>query len=87
MIIFSNFLSALGFNLKALSESTFLFDSLPHSKKRNDLFSEVDGKGSAFYYYIDAISSIATGFLFAINGYVPMFICFIFCIFSTFFCL
>lgn len=84
MIIFSNFLSAFGFNLKALSESTFLFDSIPHSRKRNDLFSEVDGKGSALYYYIDAISSIATGFLFAINGYVPMFICFIFCIFSTF---
>lgn len=66
-----------------MTESNLLYDSIEKSKKRNDLFSHVDGKSSSFYYYIDAITSLTTGFLFVINGYFPMLLCFILCIVST----
>ena len=84
IIIFSNFLSAFGYNLKALTESTLLYDSIPRSDKRNDIYSEIDGKGASYYYYLDAISSIATGFLFVINGYLPILLCLLFCILATY---
>ncbi len=83
ILIFSQFLSALGFSLKSITESNMLFDSIEKSPKRNDLFSKIDGKSSSFYYYIDAITSLATGFLFIVNGYLPMIICLILCIIST----
>lgn len=82
-IIFSQFLSAFGFALKGLSESNLLYDSIPRSKKRNDLFSKIDGKSSALHYYIDAVSATITGFLFVFNGYLPILICIIFCVIAT----
>lgn len=83
-IIISQFFSAFGYALKALTESNLLYDSIPRSKRRNDLFSLIDGKASSYYYYIDAISATVTGFLFVINGYLPVIICFILCIFAVF---
>ncbi|MBO5478674.1 MAG: MFS transporter [Clostridia bacterium] len=83
-IIISQFFSAFGYALKALTESNLLYDSIPRSKRRNDLFSLIDGKASSYYYYIDAISATATGFLFVINGYLPMIICFSLCVLAVF---
>jgi len=83
VLIFSQFLSALGYTLKNLTESSMLFDSIEKNDKRNDVFSKIDGKSSSWYYYIDAITSLTTGFLFVINGYLPMVLCFIICIIST----
>lgn len=82
-IIISQFFSAFGYALKGLTESNLLYDSIPRSKKRNDLFSLIDGKASSYYYYIDAISATVTGFLFVINGYLPMIICFILCVLAV----
>ena len=84
ILIFSQFLSALGFAFKNLTETNLLFDSIEKTPKRNDVFSKLDGKGSSYYYYIDAITSLTTGYLFVLNGYLPMVICFIMCMFSTF---
>ncbi|MCI8353247.1 MAG: MFS transporter [Clostridia bacterium] len=83
ILILSQFLSALGFSLKSLTETNLLYDSIEKSDKRNDIFSKIDGKSSSYYYYIDAITSLITGFLFVINGYLPMLLCFGFCILST----
>lgn len=83
MLIFSQFLCALGFSLKNITESNILFDSIEKSNKRNDLFAKIDGRSSSFFYYFDAITSLATGFLFVVNGYLPMLICLILCILST----
>jgi MFS family permease len=82
VLIFSNFLSAFGYALKGLTETSILFDSIEKNEKRNDIFSKIDGKSSSFYYYIDAITSLTTGYLFVINGYLPMTLCFIICIIS-----
>lgn len=82
MVIFSWFLSAFGYALKGLTESNLLYDSIPKSDKRGAIFAKIDGKSSSFYYYLDAISAISTGFLFVINGYLPMILCLIICIIS-----
>lgn len=83
ILIFSQFLSALGFSLKNLTETAFLYDSIEKSEKRNDTFSKIDGRSSSFYYYIDAITSLTTGFLFVVNGYLPMLLCFLLCVIAT----
>lgn len=83
ILIVSQLLSALGFSLKSLTETNLLYDSIEKSDKRNDIFSKIDGKSSSYYYYIDAITSLTTGFLFVINGYLPMLLCFGLCILST----
>ena len=80
MVIFAWFLSAFGYALKGLTESNLLYDSIPKSDKRGEQFSKIDGRASSFYYYFDAISAISTGFLFVINGYLPMILSFIICI-------
>lgn len=82
MVILAWFLSAFGYALKGLTESNLLYDSIPKSDKRGEKFSKIDGRASSFYYYLDAISAISTGFLFVINGYLPMILCLIICIIS-----
>lgn len=80
MVIFAWFLSAFGYALKGLTESNLLYDSIPKSDKRGEQFSKIDGRASSIYYYFDAISAISTGFLFVINGYLPMVLSLIICI-------
>lgn len=82
MIIFAWFLSGFGYVLKSLTESNLLYDSIPKNNNRGAIFAKIDGKASSRYYYLDAISSITTGFLFVINGYLPMILCLIICIIS-----
>lgn len=82
MVIFAWFLSAFGYALKGLTESNLLYDSIPKSDKRGEQFSKIDGRANSFYYYFDAISGISTGFLFVINGYLPMVLSLIICIIS-----
>ena len=82
MVILAWFFSAFGYALKGLTESNLLYDSIPKSDKRGEQFSKIDGRASSIYYYFDAISGISTGFLFVINGYLPMLLSLIICIIS-----
>lgn len=84
LVIISNFFSAVGYNLKGITESNVLYSSVPKTENRNAKFSKIDGKGSSYYYYIDAITSLSTGFLFVINGYLPMILCLFATILSTY---
>lgn len=72
----ANFILALGFSLKSLSESSLLYSSLKTVGKRNS-FSKIEGKSNSKFYYLDAISSVLSGFLFVINGYIPIILCFL----------
>lgn len=83
LLILSNLFTAIGFNLKTIAETNLLYSSITKNEKRNEKFSKIDGRASAYYYYIDAITSIVTGFLFIINGYIPMILCCLFCLLST----
>jgi len=74
---------AFGYSIKAIAENIILYDSIPNGPKRGKMFSIIDGKASSYYYYIDAITSMATGFLYVINPHFPIVLCMIMCIIST----
>ena len=82
MIIF-NLIMALGYILKGVCEASILDECITDMENKNSIFSKIDGRGSAYWYAFEAISSLITGFLFVINGYIPMYLCFIFCIIGT----
>ena len=77
MILVSQLLCAFSYIIKATCESDMLYDSLEHGEKRGINFAKIDGKANSRYYYIDAISAILSGFLYVINPYIPMTLCFI----------
>lgn len=82
-LIFLYFIQAMGYNLKGLCEPTLLHDSIPESSSSSKIYSKIDGKGNSLYYIFDAISAITTGFLYVINPYIPLILCFICCLIST----
>ncbi len=82
-IILGEFCSAIGYIIKGVCEANMLYDSLEKDEKRGSRFSKIDGQATSLYYYIDAISSVASGFLFAINGYLPMIFCALTCLLSV----
>lgn len=74
---------AFGYSIKAIAENIILYDSIPSGSRKGKLFSLIDGKASSYYYYIDAVFSIATGFLYVVNPYIPLTLCLVMCIIST----
>lgn len=74
-IMIGELLLAIGFIIKGICESNMIYDSLEKDEKRGAKFAKIEGKGTSYYYYIDAISSVISGFLFSINGYIPMILC------------
>ncbi len=67
----------LRFAIKNVAETNLLYDSVP-DKKGKGIFSKIEEKGARNYYFLDGITSMLTGFLFVINGYIPMMICLMF---------
>lgn len=82
-LLFSQFLCAFGFGIKATCETDLLYDSIPHGEKRGSTFAKIDGKSTSIHYYIGAISSVLAGFLFVINSYLPIIFCFLFLLFTA----
>ena len=62
---------AFSFAIKGVAEPNLLYDSVTQKKGRG-MFAKIEEKGARNYYYLDGISSLLTGFLFVINGYIPM---------------
>ena len=83
-VVLGELLSAIGFIIKGICESNVLYDSLEKDEKRGSIFAKIEGKGTSYYYYVDAISSVIAGFLFSINGYIPMILCLIMTIISVY---
>lgn len=83
-LIVCNLFMAIGFSIKAICEPAILNESVSNREKPRTAFSNLDSKGSSYYYYLDAITAIACGFLFVFNNYLPIFICLGFTIFSLF---
>ena len=77
------FVMAFGFSIKTIAENIILYDSIPSGPKRGKIFSIIDGKASSYYYYIDAVTSMATGFLYVINPHIPIILCLLMCIIAT----
>lgn len=73
-IMLGDFQLALGFALKSVSESPFLFTVMKKEKIENDS-AKVEAKGSSLYFYVEATASILSGYLYAINPYIPVVLC------------
>ncbi len=81
-IIIADLIFSLGYDMKTISESNLLYDSVS-TKGGEGLYSKLDAKGGSFYYILDGIASLIAGYLFVINNYIPMLICLGFIVIST----
>lgn len=81
-IIISNVFCAFGFVIKNLSESNLLYDSVA-TKGGDGLYAKIDGKGGSLYYILDGTAALVAGYLFVINNYLPVLICFACTVIST----
>jgi len=81
-LIIANLIYAFGYSLKAVQETNLLYDSTA-TRGGEGLYPKINGKGATGYYVLDGIASLVSGYLFVINGYLPMFICLIFILIST----
>lgn len=71
-LVISYLLSALCFALKDVSDTSLLNFSIPKAEKKGEIFSKLEGKANKNYYYLNAITSIASGPLYLINPYIPV---------------
>ena len=76
-LLIAFFIDAIGYVIKGTCETNILYDSLPRGKKRGSLYSKIDGKGTARYYVIDALTSLVAGYAFVISPYLPIILCLI----------
>ena len=81
-IFIANIVYAFGYSLKGVQETNILYDSVA-TKGGEGLYPKINAKGASGYYILDGIASLASGYLFVINGYLPMAICLAFTIIST----
>lgn len=77
ILLFSQLLCAFAFIIKATCDTDMLYDSLEHNEKRGGIFAKIDGKAMSRFYYVDAISAVLAGFLYVVNPYIPMVLCFL----------
>lgn len=71
-LIIANVFCAIGFVIKGIAESNFLYDSLDNTENKKEDFSKVEGKASSRFFFFDAITAFVSGFLYMINPYFPM---------------
>ena len=71
-LLLAEFFSAVAFSIKSITETSILSESVPNSKYKSKIFSRLNGKGASRYYLLNAISKVVAGFLFQINGYIPI---------------
>ncbi len=67
---------SFGFALKDTATPALLNESIPETTKRGIIFAKLNGKAISGYYVLNAISLVISGFLFSVNGYLPISICF-----------
>lgn len=74
-LLISQGICAIGFGLKGIAESNLLNASLPKTKKKGEIFSKIDGGGYSKFCFIGATSVLISGFLYATNPYIPIYLC------------
>lgn len=74
ILIIGDLFCALGFALKGVSESPYIF-TIMKKEDMQDEVSRTEGKGSALYFTFEAFACIISGFLFKINPYLPIVFC------------
>ena len=73
IILACTIFNAIGFNLKKMTESNILADSINmHEKNGRFFYSTIYSTGYRNYLILDGITSFFTGLTFMINGYMPI---------------
>lgn len=80
-VIFAYIIMAFAFSIKEVAEPNLLYDSVTQRKGKG-MFAKIDELGSRNYYYLDGITSMFTGVLFVVNGYLPMIVSLMFVVVS-----
>lgn len=70
-LILAYFMSAFGNAIKDIARNTLLYDATKTGKGKNS-FGNINAKGSSLSYLFSATTSVATGYLFMINPYIPL---------------
>lgn len=74
-LVIAELFSSLAFSLKDISEPAILNESINATKaEKSKIFARAQGKAVSGYYVLSAVSMILSGFLYEINGYIPMFL-------------
>lgn len=71
-----------GYSLKVLCDPIFLRDCITAKEHPGTAFTNIDGRGTAYWYAFDAVTAISCGFLFVYNPSLPMILCFACCVIS-----
>jgi len=82
MVLIAYLVMAFSFAIKNVAESNLLYDSV-NTRKGKGMFAKLEEIGERNYYFLDGITSIFTGFLFIINGYIPLIISIGFTVIAT----
>lgn len=72
MLFFAEFISALTFAIKDVAEPSLINNSIPKTKKKGNIFSKLEGKGTSRYNFLNAIADIVSGSVYLINPYLPL---------------
>lgn len=76
-LLASQVLCAMGFGLKGIAESNLLTVSIPKARKEGEIFSRIDSRGYSKFCFVGASSVLISGFLYAVNPYIPIVLCMI----------
>lgn len=82
-IFIANIIWAFGYSLKDTQGTNLLYDSTA-TRGGEGIYPKINGRGASGYYILDGIASLIAGYLFVINGYLPMYMCLAFTIIATF---
>ena len=80
-VAFAYIIMSFAFAIKNVAESNLLYDSVTQRKGKG-MFTKIDELGARNYFYLDGITSMFTGVLFVVNGYLPMLISLFFVVVS-----
>lgn len=75
-LILAQFISAICFSLKDISDVALIKYSIPKTEKEGEIFSKLEGKGLKNYFIFNSVSAILAGFLYVINPYIPLILSF-----------
>lgn len=84
MLILAQFISAICFSLKDISDKALIQYSIPETTKQGEIFSKLEGKGAKDYYLLNAVTYVLSGFLYIVNPYIPIIGSLCFTVLATF---
>ena len=71
-LIFAELIGVMAFSLKNIAEPSLLNESIPPSKYKSQIYSKISAKGASGYYLFATVGKTIGGFLFQVNGYLPI---------------